>query len=86
MVSVLDSHAQRIEAMKGILGDRSLPGELPETAVLDVARTVLPSCGAVRCEARRRTALTAVSNPGLPQSPLRPALTAGQVAGGTGRC
>jgi cob(I)alamin adenosyltransferase len=40
MVGVLDSHVQRIEAMKGIVGDWSLPGELPETAALDVARTV----------------------------------------------
>jgi cob(I)alamin adenosyltransferase len=40
MVAGLDAHVARIEATPGVLGDWSLPGELPEAAALDVARTV----------------------------------------------
>ena len=40
MIRGLDAHVERIEAMDGILGDWSLPGALPVTAALDVARTV----------------------------------------------
>ncbi|MEW5975430.1 MAG: cob(I)yrinic acid a,c-diamide adenosyltransferase [Acidobacteriota bacterium] len=40
LVPFLDEHLQRIEATEGILADWSLPGDLPEAAALDVARTV----------------------------------------------
>ncbi|MBI4876668.1 MAG: ATP:cob(I)alamin adenosyltransferase, partial [Acidobacteria bacterium] len=39
MVDALEAEVHRIEAMPGILGDWSLPGELPGAAALDVART-----------------------------------------------
>ena len=40
MVDALEAHVHRIEALPGILGDWSLPGELPDSAAMDVARTV----------------------------------------------
>lgn len=40
MVDALEAHVHRIEALPGILGDWSLPGETPESAAMDVARTV----------------------------------------------
>lgn len=40
MVDALEEHVHRIEAMPGILGDWSLPGEIPDSAAMDVARTV----------------------------------------------
>jgi cob(I)alamin adenosyltransferase len=40
MVKALEQHVHRIEAIPGILGDWSIPGELPGSAALDVARTV----------------------------------------------
>lgn len=40
MVDELEAHVHRIEALPGILGDWSLPGELPDSAAMDVARTV----------------------------------------------
>lgn len=40
MVEALESHVHRIEALPGILGDWSIPGEIPEAAAMDVARTV----------------------------------------------
>ncbi len=40
MVDALESHVHRIEALPGILGDWSIPGEIPEAAAMDVARTV----------------------------------------------
>jgi cob(I)alamin adenosyltransferase len=40
MIGVLDDHVARIEAVAGILGDWSLPGELPSASAIDVARTV----------------------------------------------
>jgi cob(I)alamin adenosyltransferase len=40
MAEGLESEVHRIEAMPGVLGDWSLPGELPDAAALDVARTV----------------------------------------------
>jgi cob(I)alamin adenosyltransferase len=40
MVDALEAHVHRIEAMPGILGDWSLPGEIPDSAAMDVARTV----------------------------------------------
>lgn len=40
MVNTLEAHVHRIEALPGILGDWSIPGETPESAAMDVARTV----------------------------------------------
>jgi cob(I)alamin adenosyltransferase len=40
MVDELEGHVHRIEAMPGILGDWSLPGEIPDSAAMDVARTI----------------------------------------------
>ena len=40
MVDVLEAHVHRIEALPGILGDWSLPGEVSDAAAMDVARTV----------------------------------------------
>src|SRR5579863_812383 len=40
MVDALEAHVHRIEAMPGILGDWSLPGEIADSAAMDVARTI----------------------------------------------
>jgi cob(I)alamin adenosyltransferase len=40
MVDALEAHVHRIEAIPGILGDWSLPGEIPDSAAMDVARTI----------------------------------------------
>jgi len=40
MIAALDDHVKRIEAVPGVLGDWSLPGELPDASAIDVARTV----------------------------------------------
>src|ERR1700684_1991987 len=40
MVDALEAEVHRIEAEPGVLGDWSLPGELPDSAALDVARPV----------------------------------------------
>lgn len=40
MVDALEAEVHRIEAMPGMLADWSLPGETPEGAALDVARTI----------------------------------------------
>jgi cob(I)alamin adenosyltransferase len=40
MVDALGVEIQRIEAMDGIVGDWSLPGELPVASAFDLARTV----------------------------------------------
>jgi cob(I)alamin adenosyltransferase len=40
MVNALDAEVHRIEAEPGVLADWSLPGELPDAAAMDVARTV----------------------------------------------
>ena len=40
MIGALDDHVARIESVPGILGDWSLPGELPSASAIDVARTV----------------------------------------------
>jgi cob(I)alamin adenosyltransferase len=40
MVDALEAHVHRIEALPDILGDWSIPGEIPESAAMDVARTV----------------------------------------------
>lgn len=44
MVDALEAHVHRIEALPGILGDWSLPGEIPDAAAMDVARTVCRRC------------------------------------------
>jgi cob(I)alamin adenosyltransferase len=40
MVDALEAHVHRIEALPGILGDWSLPGETAGSAAMDIARTV----------------------------------------------
>jgi cob(I)alamin adenosyltransferase len=40
MVDALEAEVHRIESVPGVLADWSLPGELPDAAALDVARTV----------------------------------------------
>ena len=40
MVDALEAEVHRMEAEPGMLADWSLPGELPDAAALDVARTV----------------------------------------------
>ncbi len=40
MVDALGAHVHRIEALPGILGDWSLPGEISDSAAMDVARTI----------------------------------------------
>lgn len=40
MVDALGVHAHRIESMPGVLNDWSLPGEIPDSAAMDVARTI----------------------------------------------
>jgi cob(I)alamin adenosyltransferase len=40
MVDALEAHVHRIEALPGILGDWSLPGETADSAAMDVARTI----------------------------------------------
>jgi cob(I)alamin adenosyltransferase len=40
MVDALEAHVHRIEALPGILGDWSIPGEISDSAAMDVARTV----------------------------------------------
>jgi cob(I)alamin adenosyltransferase len=40
MVDAIDAEVHRIEAEPGVLADWSLPGELPDAAAMDVARTI----------------------------------------------
>jgi len=40
MVGALEVHVHRIEGIPGILGDWSLPGEIPDSAAMDIARTI----------------------------------------------
>ena len=40
MVDALEADVHQIEAIPGVLGDWSLPGELPDASAFDVARTV----------------------------------------------
>ena len=40
MVDALEDEVHRIEAEPGVLGDWSLPGSAPDSAALDIARTV----------------------------------------------
>jgi cob(I)alamin adenosyltransferase len=44
MVDALEAEVHRIEAEPGVLGDWSLPGESPDSAALDVARTICRRC------------------------------------------
>jgi cob(I)alamin adenosyltransferase len=60
MIGALDNHVARIENVEGILGDWSLPGELPAASAIDIARTV--------CRRTERLAVSlaeagAISNP-----------------------
>jgi cob(I)alamin adenosyltransferase len=50
MVDALDAQVHRIEAMDGIVGDWTLPGELADASALDVARTICRR--AERCAVR----------------------------------
>jgi cob(I)alamin adenosyltransferase len=60
MVDGLEAEVHRIEAEPGMLADWSLPGELPDAAALDVARTV--------CRRAERLA-TALVEAGVIQNP-----------------
>lgn len=60
MVDALEAEVHRIEAQPCILADWSLPGELPDAAALDVARTV--------CRRAERLA-TALMEAGVIQNP-----------------
>jgi cob(I)alamin adenosyltransferase len=60
MVDALEAHIHRIEALPGILGDWSLPGETADSAAMDVARTV--------CRRAERLAV-ALSEAGEVQTP-----------------
>jgi cob(I)alamin adenosyltransferase len=60
MVDALEAQVHRIEAEPGVLADWSLPGELPDAAALDVARTV--------CRRAERLA-TALMEAGVIQNP-----------------
>jgi cob(I)alamin adenosyltransferase len=40
MVDALEEHVHQLEAMPGILGDWTIPGEVGAAAAMDVARTV----------------------------------------------
>ena len=40
MVDALEQQIHRVEALPGILDDWSLPGEIPDGAAMDVARTI----------------------------------------------
>ena len=44
MAGTLEAEVHRIEAEPGVLGDWSLPGESPDSAALDVARTICRRC------------------------------------------
>jgi len=52
-VEFLTQLVYQIEATEGILADWSLPGAHTESAAYEVARTVLPACGASRSAAGR---------------------------------
>ena len=60
MVDALEAEVHRIESVPGVLADWSLPGELPDAAALDVARTV--------CRRAERLA-TALTNEGQLTNP-----------------
>jgi cob(I)alamin adenosyltransferase len=60
MVDVLTSHVHAMEAEPGILNDWSIPGELPDAAAFDVARTVCRRVERTAVELRDRGEL---SNP-----------------------
>jgi cob(I)alamin adenosyltransferase len=60
MVDALTNHVHAMEAEPGILSDWSIPGELPESAAFDVARTVCRRLERIAVELRDRGEL---SNP-----------------------
>ena len=60
MVDALEAEVHRIEAEPGVLADWSLPGELPDGAAIDVARTI--------CRRAERLA-TALMEGGVIQNP-----------------
>jgi cob(I)alamin adenosyltransferase len=60
MIAVLDEHVRRAEATEGILKDWALPGELPASAALDVARAV---CRRAERLAVHLTEQSVISNP-----------------------
>jgi cob(I)alamin adenosyltransferase len=60
MVDALEAEVHRIEAEPGVLADWSLPGELPDGAAIDVARTI--------CRRAERLA-TALMEAGVIQNP-----------------
>jgi cob(I)alamin adenosyltransferase len=60
MVDALTSHVHAMEAEPGILNDWSIPGELPDAAAFDVARTVCRRVERIAVELRDRGEL---SNP-----------------------
>jgi cob(I)alamin adenosyltransferase len=62
MVDALEAHVHRIEAMPGILGDWSLPGETTESAAIDVARTI---CRRAERLAVRLSEAGALDNPNI---------------------
>jgi cob(I)alamin adenosyltransferase len=60
MVDALTNHVHVMEGEPGILNDWSIPGELPESAAFDVARTVCRRLERIAVELRDRAEL---SNP-----------------------
>jgi cob(I)alamin adenosyltransferase len=60
MVDALTNHVHAMEGEPGILNDWSIPGELPESAAFDVARTVCRRLERIAVELRDRGEL---SNP-----------------------
>jgi cob(I)alamin adenosyltransferase len=60
MVDALEAEVHRIEAEPGVLADWSIPGELPDSAAIDVARTI--------CRRAERLA-TALMEAGVIQNP-----------------
>src|SRR5579863_3061722 len=60
MVDALEAEVHRVEAEPGVIGDWSLPGELPDASAMDVARTI--------CRRAERLA-TALMETGVIQNP-----------------
>ena len=62
MVDALGAHVHRIEAIPGILGDWSLPGETTDSAAIDVARTI---CRRAERLAVRLSEVGSLDNPNI---------------------
>jgi cob(I)alamin adenosyltransferase len=58
LVQMLTDHVHAMEAEPGVLNDWSIPGELPESAAFDVARTVCRRVERIAVELRDRGELT----------------------------